>query len=75
MTVEQLSKFLPHFPIKDILYLQSQEIGMQLPVIEVHYPAYMAKIDATLASVPAHSLLAYQYWQAFRQTDSLWTAS
>lgn len=75
MTVEELCQFLPHLPIKDIIQLPVEH-GVGEPVsIQVGYPKYLAKIDAIVASVPPESLAAYQYWQAFQQTDVRWSTS
>ncbi|KAJ6784600.1 hypothetical protein PWT90_10231 [Aphanocladium album] len=72
MSVGELADLLPHLPIKAILQSQlptDEDDSTLIAILELHR---LEKIDAVVASVPYESLLAYQYWQAFRYTHTLW---
>ncbi|KAJ3497600.1 hypothetical protein NLG97_g1780 [Lecanicillium saksenae] len=72
MNADQLAALLPHFPIAAMLESAIPAPRNNPVVFHVESPKLLAKIDALIASIPVESLLAYQYWHAFRLTHTMW---
>ncbi len=75
LSAKEAADLLPHIPIKAMLHSQPQGLAKDATMIDVKHPAPLTEINAIVGSVPTESLMAYLYWQVFRQTHRQWNTS